>query len=195
MKRSEMRGPGFRGACHRTALRADPLAPSRLLAHATLRPAPNRASTARSNLAQANPREGTMIKRLRIEPYSDYLERYRKAKSFPVSIANGFVFVSALPPFDPQTGAIERVAFESQAERVMTQLKHCLKAAGSSLSKVLKCNVYCTPSRRTSPNSTQSMTAISRATTRRGSSCRCRLGPARSMSRSIAWQWWGDRAQ
>ena len=39
-----------------------------------------------------------MIQRLRIDPYSDYLERYRKAKSFPVSVANGFVFVSGLPP-------------------------------------------------------------------------------------------------
>ncbi len=86
-----------------------------------------------------------MIKRLRIEPYSDYLERYRKGKSFPVSVANGFVFVSGLPPFDPQTGAIERVAFETQAERVMAQLKHCLETAGSSLRHVLKCNVYCTP--------------------------------------------------
>ena len=38
-----------------------------------------------------------MIQRLRIEPYSDYLERYRKAKSFPVSVANGLVFVSGLP--------------------------------------------------------------------------------------------------
>src|ERR1041385_784813 len=74
-----------------------------------------------------NPREGNMIRRLRVEPYSDYLERYRGAKSFPVSIANGSVFVSGLPPFDPQTGAIERVAFAQQAERVMTQLKRCLE--------------------------------------------------------------------
>lgn|GEM_PF-6734689 len=43
-----------------------------------------------------------MIKRLRVEPVSDYLERYRKARSFPVSVANGFVYVSGLPPFDPR---------------------------------------------------------------------------------------------
>jgi 2-iminobutanoate/2-iminopropanoate deaminase len=86
-----------------------------------------------------------MIKRRRIQPYSDYLERYRKAKSFPVSVANGLVFVSGLPPFAPDTGEIARVAFEVQAERVMAQLKHCLEAAGSSLRHVLKCNVYCTP--------------------------------------------------
>jgi 2-iminobutanoate/2-iminopropanoate deaminase len=91
------------------------------------------------------PHEGNMIKRLRVEPISDYLERYRKARSFPVSIANGFVFVSGLPPFDPDTGEITPVAFEQQAERVMSQMKRCLEAAGSSLSHVLKCNVYCTP--------------------------------------------------
>jgi 2-iminobutanoate/2-iminopropanoate deaminase len=53
------------------------------------------------------------------------------------------MFVSGLPPFDPDTG--KPVAFEQQAERVMAQLKLCLEAAGTWLSNVLKCNVYCTP--------------------------------------------------
>lgn len=87
-----------------------------------------------------------MIERLRVEPYSSYLESYRKVgQVFPVTVANGFVFMSGMPPFDPDTGDLKPVPFELQCERVMAQLKACLEAAGSSLSQVLKCNVYCTP--------------------------------------------------
>jgi 2-iminobutanoate/2-iminopropanoate deaminase len=42
--------------------------------------------------------------------------------------ANGFVFVSGQPPLDAATG----------------ELKLCLETAGSSLEKVVKCNVYVT---------------------------------------------------
>ncbi len=86
-----------------------------------------------------------MMKRLRVEPISSYLERRRKGPIYPVTIANGFVFLSGLPPFDPDTGEIKPVAFERQAEIVLEQMKLCLDAAGSSLGQVLKCNVYCTP--------------------------------------------------
>ena len=86
-----------------------------------------------------------MLKRLRVEPISSYLERRRKGPICPVTIANGFVYLSGLPPFDPETGEVRPVVFERQVELVLAQMKHCLEAAGSSLSNVLKCNVYCTP--------------------------------------------------
>jgi 2-iminobutanoate/2-iminopropanoate deaminase len=87
-----------------------------------------------------------MIKRLRVEPISTYLERYKKGGvAYPVTIAGGLVFLSGLPPFEPETGKIKAVPFERQCELVLTQLKHCLETAGSSLDKVIKCNVYCVP--------------------------------------------------
>jgi 2-iminobutanoate/2-iminopropanoate deaminase len=87
-----------------------------------------------------------MIKRIRVEPISTYLERYRKGGvAYPVTIANSFVYLSGLPPFDPESGEIKPQPFERQCELVLEQMKHCLEAAGSSLPQVIKCNVYCVP--------------------------------------------------
>ena len=42
---------------------------------------------------------------VRVEPISTYLERRRKGPIYPVIVAGETVYVSGLPPFDPETGA------------------------------------------------------------------------------------------
>jgi 2-iminobutanoate/2-iminopropanoate deaminase len=80
---------------------------------------------------------------IRIEPLSTYLEKW-KAPTSVVTRCGDMIYVSGLPPFDPLTGDVIDAPIERQTELVLEQLKLCVETAGSSMAKVLKCNVYCT---------------------------------------------------
>ena len=81
---------------------------------------------------------------IRVEPLSTWLDRW-KAPASIVTRHGDTVYVSGLPPFDPETGqGAVGASVERQAELVLEQLKLCLETAGSSLANALKCNVYCT---------------------------------------------------
>lgn len=80
---------------------------------------------------------------IRVEPLSSWLERW-KAPTSVVTRHGDTLYVSGLPPFDPQTGEVLDAPIEQQTQRVLEQLKLCVETAGSSLDQVLKCNVYCT---------------------------------------------------
>jgi 2-iminobutanoate/2-iminopropanoate deaminase len=80
---------------------------------------------------------------IRVEPLSTYLERW-KAPTSAVTRHGDTIYVSGFPPFDKATGDVVDAPIERQAELVLEQMKLCVETAGSSLDKVLKCNVYCT---------------------------------------------------
>ena len=85
---------------------------------------------------------------IRVEPFDTNFEKW----GAPVSVctrAGNMVFVSGLPPFDPDTGELlQHAPFERQVERILEQLKTVLEAAGSDLDHVLKCNVLCISAER-----------------------------------------------
>lgn len=60
----------------------------------------------------------------------------------PGFVANGFVFVSGQLPFDPATGAITGTTAEEQTERTLRNVELILRAAGSSLDRVVQMTIY-----------------------------------------------------
>jgi 2-iminobutanoate/2-iminopropanoate deaminase len=56
--------------------------------------------------------------------------------------ANGFVFVSGQIPLDPATQQLVAGDVAAQTERVLQNLSGILKAAGSSLERVVKAGVF-----------------------------------------------------
>ena len=77
----------------------------------------------------------------RVGKLSEKLDAARVPLS-PVVKANGFVFVSGQPPLDAATGELVGGDIETQTRAVLDNVKLCLETAGSSLDKVVKCNVY-----------------------------------------------------
>ena len=55
---------------------------------------------------------------------------------------NGFIFVSGQLPLDPRTGQMVERNIRVQTDRAIENIKAILKAAGSDLSKVMRCDVF-----------------------------------------------------
>jgi 2-iminobutanoate/2-iminopropanoate deaminase len=58
------------------------------------------------------------------------------------TILGNLVFVSGQGPIDPETDKFVGETVEEQTRRVLENIKIILEELGSSLDKVLKCNVY-----------------------------------------------------
>ena len=56
--------------------------------------------------------------------------------------AGGFIFCSGQIPIDPAANAVVATTIEDQTRQAITNLKHVLEAAGSSLARVLKTTVF-----------------------------------------------------
>ncbi len=79
-------------------------------------------------------------------PQVPALAKFAARNSVPVSPvvrAGDWVYVSGLPPVNPETGAYDILPIDQQTRRVLEHLKACLDAAGSALDRVVKCTIYC----------------------------------------------------
>jgi len=79
---------------------------------------------------------------VRVPGISEGIEQMKVPLSAAIK-ANGFVFVSGLPPIDPATGKIPLADIARQTELSLENVKRALEAAGSSLDKVVKVQVFC----------------------------------------------------
>lgn len=82
------------------------------------------------------------IERPHVPGISEFLE----SKNIPASAvtrANGWVYVSGLPPVNPETEGYEIMSIKRQTRIVLDRLKLCLEAADSALDRVVKCTIYC----------------------------------------------------
>jgi len=67
------------------------------------------------------------------------------ARGVPLSVAtraNGFAFISGLPPIDPETGKMIKGDVATQLRQAMSNLSLALKHAGSSLESTVMLTIY-----------------------------------------------------
>src|SRR5688572_30789404 len=57
-------------------------------------------------------------------------------------IDGDLLFLAGQGPIDPATGVTDKGDIASQTKRTLANIKAILEAAGSSLDKVIRCNVY-----------------------------------------------------
>lgn len=57
---------------------------------------------------------------------------------------NGMLYLSGQVSVNPNNGEIEKGNIEDQTRRVFNNIENVLEVGGSSLDKVIKCNVYLT---------------------------------------------------
>jgi 2-iminobutanoate/2-iminopropanoate deaminase len=57
-------------------------------------------------------------------------------------IADGLIFLSGMPGFDPATGRVISGDFEAQTRQCFSNIKTVLEEAGSGLSKVVKTTIF-----------------------------------------------------
>ena len=58
------------------------------------------------------------------------------------TLANGTLYVSGQIALDPATGGLITTDIETETERVMENLKAIVEAGGSSMDRILKCEVF-----------------------------------------------------
>lgn len=77
------------------------------------------------------------------------LSELNRERGIPLSMATragGLLYLSGLGPLDHRTGELVRGTIEEQTETSLRSIEHVLRAAGSSLDRVVNARIYVTNS-------------------------------------------------